>query len=136
MRFGSPLKSLMPLPTPMSGRSSIEMSNPRISCWQEDTPTLLVADFGLAKALTPTSPEDDLSQAGPRWERLNISPEQASGDVHVDGRADVYSLAASYMRCWPANRHSVERPPKSFWPATGASQCLQSSSCVQTSLPG
>ena len=54
--------------------------------------------------------------------------------MSTDGRMSIPS-AASYMRCWPANRHSVERPPKSFWPATGASQCLQSSSCVQTLPP-
>jgi serine/threonine-protein kinase len=53
----------------------------------------MVADFGLAKALSGTSGEEPLSHTGfavgtPEY----MSPEQASGDAHLDGRTDVYAL--------------------------------------------
>ena len=53
----------------------------------------VVADFGLARALAEAGGEE-LTQSGiavgtPSY----MSPEQASGDSHVDGRADTYALA-------------------------------------------
>jgi serine/threonine-protein kinase len=53
----------------------------------------MVADFGVAKALTEAGGEE-LTRSGlvvgtPAY----MSPEQASGDTNVDGRADVYALA-------------------------------------------
>jgi serine/threonine protein kinase len=53
----------------------------------------MVADFGVAKALAEAGGEE-LTRSGlavgtPAY----MSPEQASGDSHVDGRADIYALA-------------------------------------------
>jgi hypothetical protein len=52
----------------------------------------LVMDFGIARAMTPTSAAPGLTRVGeivgtPEY----MSPEQASGD-NVDGRSDIYSL--------------------------------------------
>jgi len=52
-----------------------------------------VADFGIARALTQAASEERLTETGitlgtPSY----MSPEQASGDAAVDGRADIYSL--------------------------------------------
>ncbi|MEA3245703.1 MAG: protein kinase [Gemmatimonadota bacterium] len=52
----------------------------------------VVADFGIAKAVSAPGggiTETGLSVGTPSY----ISPEQASGDANVDGRADLYSLA-------------------------------------------
>ena len=54
---------------------------------------LWVADFGLARAVS-SAVNDSLTESGfavgsPRY----VSPEQAAGERHVDGRSDVYSLA-------------------------------------------
>ena len=53
----------------------------------------LVADFGLARALSRASETEDISSVGlpigtPRY----MSPEQALGDRSVDGRTDLYAL--------------------------------------------
>ena len=52
----------------------------------------VVADFGLARALsvadTARLTETGLALGTPHY----MSPEQASGDPHVDGRADIYAL--------------------------------------------
>jgi serine/threonine-protein kinase len=55
----------------------------------------LVADFGIARALTPHDTDTTLTGAGiaigtPAY----MSPEQASGDPSLDARTDVYSLGA------------------------------------------
>ncbi len=53
----------------------------------------LVADFGIAKALTEATDREALTTAGvslgtPRY----MSPEQATGDPNVDHRSDIYAL--------------------------------------------
>lgn len=53
----------------------------------------LVADFGIAKALTEATDREALTTAGvslgtPRY----MSPEQATGDPNVDYRSDIYAL--------------------------------------------
>ncbi|HSE50796.1 MAG TPA: serine/threonine-protein kinase, partial [Gemmatimonadales bacterium] len=53
----------------------------------------LVADFGLARALSRVSETEDISSVGlpigtPRY----MSPEQALGDRSLDGRTDLYAL--------------------------------------------
>ena len=55
----------------------------------------LVADFGIARALTMRTGEHTLTGTGmavgtPAY----MSPEQASGDSHLDARSDVYGLGA------------------------------------------
>src|SRR5688500_19764748 len=54
----------------------------------------LVMDFGIAKALSAASGGDTLTQTGmvvgtPAY----VSPEQAAGELVIDGRSDQYSLA-------------------------------------------
>jgi serine/threonine protein kinase len=53
----------------------------------------VVADFGIARALSAAGAErlteTGLALGTPHY----MSPEQASGDPHVDGRADIYALA-------------------------------------------
>jgi serine/threonine-protein kinase len=54
----------------------------------------LVADFGVARAIRRASGEQRMTAAGmtvgtPAY----MSPEQASGEPHIDGRADQYALA-------------------------------------------
>jgi len=53
----------------------------------------LVADFGIARAVSDASAEETLTRAGvvigtPAY----MSPEQASGEGRMDGRSDIYSL--------------------------------------------
>jgi serine/threonine-protein kinase len=54
----------------------------------------LLADFGVARVVFGEGADDQVTAAGlaigtPEY----MSPEQASGDLDVDGRADIYSLA-------------------------------------------
>src|SRR5688572_2426856 len=51
-----------------------------------------ISDFGLAK-LTQQS-NTQLSQTGVMGTPAYMSPEQARGDKHIDGRADLYALGA------------------------------------------
>jgi serine/threonine-protein kinase len=58
-----------------------------------DDGTAVVADFGIARALTPAVRDSTLTQVGlalgtPAY----VSPEQALGEREIDGRSDVYSL--------------------------------------------
>lgn len=53
---------------------------------------VLVADFGIAKDLTPTEEDSTTSTGLVVGTALYMSPEQADGNLHPDRRADVYSL--------------------------------------------
>ena len=84
----------------------------------------VVADFGIARALRATH-DLSLTQTGtslgtPRY----MSPEQASGDTDIDGRADLYSLACTLFEMLAGQppfagpsfermvyQHMVEPPP-------------------------
>ena len=75
----------------------------------------LVADFGIARALTAggrASRRSKLTETGlvvgtPAY----MSPEQAAGDKAVDARTDVYSPRPRFCtRCSPASRPSPARP--------------------------
>lgn len=52
----------------------------------------LLADFGIAKDLTPTEEESTTSTGLVVGTAQYMSPEQAGGEPHPDRRADVYSL--------------------------------------------
>jgi len=54
-----------------------------------------VADFGIAKAVAGPAPGDSLTATGVSVGTVQyMSPEQASGSERLDGRTDVYALAA------------------------------------------
>jgi tetratricopeptide (TPR) repeat protein len=53
----------------------------------------VIADFGIARAIVRASANNRLTVPGVALGTpLYMSPEQASGEQHVDGRSDVYSL--------------------------------------------
>ena len=53
----------------------------------------LVADFGVARAIAAAAPGETLTEVGVAVGTLHyMSPEQASGARHIDGRADIYAL--------------------------------------------
>jgi serine/threonine protein kinase/Tfp pilus assembly protein PilF len=54
---------------------------------------VLVADFGLARAIAVDDGDDGLTAPGmPVGTPYYMSPEQAAADPHIDGRSDIYSL--------------------------------------------
>lgn len=56
-----------------------------------------IADFGLAKLLDPSSPTEHLSKAGQRMGTAHyMAPEQVRDSMHVDHRADIYSLGVVF----------------------------------------
>ncbi len=62
---------------------------------EHDTPKL--ADLGIAKQITST--DQDLTSTSFVMGTTNyMSPEQAQGRLHIDGRSDIYSLGATFYR--------------------------------------
>ncbi len=53
----------------------------------------VVTDFGIARVVTAVGPEQLTETGLPIGTPAYMSPEQASGEREVDGRADIYSLA-------------------------------------------
>jgi serine/threonine-protein kinase len=55
----------------------------------------LVTDFGIAKAVSDATGASGLTtEGGTRGTPAYMSPEQASGDPHIDHRADIYAVGA------------------------------------------
>ncbi|MCI0436254.1 MAG: serine/threonine-protein kinase [Gemmatimonadetes bacterium] len=52
----------------------------------------LIADFGIARALSQSSQATLTASGIAVGTAAYMSPEQAAGDAHVDGRADIYAL--------------------------------------------
>ncbi len=83
----------------------------------------LVADFGIARAVSQAG-GDKLTETGmavgtPHY----MSPEQAIGGDHVDGRSDQYSLACVPTRCWWGSRRSRAPTPWRSWPGIPWKRC-------------
>jgi serine/threonine-protein kinase len=53
-----------------------------------------LVDFGLAKPLLDTESPELTQEGGITGSPLFMSPEQAVGEVEIDGRSDIYSLGA------------------------------------------
>jgi serine/threonine protein kinase len=53
----------------------------------------VVSDFGIAKAVREASSEDLTATGMALGTPEYMSPEQAAGSTHIDGRSDIYSLA-------------------------------------------
>jgi serine/threonine protein kinase len=78
----------------------------------------LVADFGIAVALT-TAGGDRLAETGlSRGTPACMSPEQIAGEGRIDARSDVYALA-----CWPASCWRATRRPVRFRPDRAHRRC-------------
>ncbi len=60
----------------------------------EDNERIMLADFGIARALSDTSKLTDGNQHDRRHRRRTPRPEQLKGE-EIDGRADQYALAAT-----------------------------------------
>ncbi len=84
----------------------------------------LVADFGIARAVTAAGGPRITSQGVALGTPEYMSPEQASGDDHLDGRSDLYSLGCVLYEMLAGQppftgrtaqaiiaRHLTERPP-------------------------
>jgi serine/threonine protein kinase len=72
----------------------------------------VVADFGIARALARSTGAGRLTMAGVAvGTPLYMSPEQASGEREVDGRTDLYALAAVvYEMLGGAAPHTADTP--------------------------
>jgi serine/threonine-protein kinase len=53
----------------------------------------LVADFGVARAISRAADQRTTAAGVAVGTPAYMSPEQAAGETHIDGRADIYSLA-------------------------------------------
>ena len=73
---------------------------------------ILIADFGIARAIDLAIDEgittQNLAVGTPRY----MSPEQASGAAHLDGRAISTPLPVWYTRCWRVTHPTSVTPPR------------------------
>ena len=72
----------------------------------------IISDFGIARALARAGEGERLTAMGmsvgtPGY----MSPEQAAGELDVDGRADTYALGCVLYEMVAGARRSPERPP-------------------------
>ncbi len=72
----------------------------------------VVADFGIARAIDAAGAAQLIETGMAISTRAYMSPEQATGESTVHGRADTYALACMCTRCWLANRPTPVRMPK------------------------
>ena len=56
----------------------------------------LILDFGIAKAITAAAGTSITQTGVALGTPAYLSPEQASGETHIDGRSDQYSLACTF----------------------------------------
>jgi serine/threonine-protein kinase len=82
----------------------------------------VVADFGIARALSAVGAErlteTGLALGTPHY----MSPEQASGDPHLDGRADIYTLGCVVYEMLAGNRRLPGLPPRRLSPSAWSSR--------------
>jgi len=86
---------------------------------------VLLADFGIARAITDATGDEPLTQSGVTLGTANyMSPEQAAAERSLDGRSDIYSLACVLYEMIAGQppfvaatlnavlaRHALEAPP-------------------------
>src|SRR5882762_3259088 len=80
----------------------------------------MVADFGIALALSEAADtrltETGISVGTPQY----MSPEQATGERHLDARSDVYSLAAVLYEMLAGVARGLEKTPADRFPTAAA----------------
>ena len=78
----------------------------------------LVADFGVAKALTDSDPLAGLTSVGaPIGTPAYMSPEQAAGDPRIDHRTDLYSVGALAYQMLTGQQLFGDRSPREIFAA-------------------
>jgi serine/threonine-protein kinase len=78
----------------------------------------VVADFGVAKALTDSDPFGGLTAVGaPIGTPAYMSPEQAAGDPRIDHRTDLYSVGALAYQMLTGQKVFGDRPVREIFAA-------------------
>ena len=83
----------------------------------------VVADFGIARAISVAGRDKFTATGMAVGTPAYMSPEQASGQSRIDGRADIYALGCTLSRCSPAIRPSSPRRRELYWRASRSTPC-------------